>query len=202
MKPLLPILASLAIAIAQQPQPPAAQSDFASDPVAFQLTALRDAFAAKLAAAGVACPIAPPKLILQNVKSWGTYDSQANTLTTPLWQQLSPQEQSSFYRIAGPSNPFTREDERREFESGIHHWVFIHELSHCGPKSVSTSTKTACSYAPRIRRANRIALAYWRETGQQTSPITSVEHFEDIQKFETVPMPQGQDARRILQHQL
>jgi hypothetical protein len=194
MKPLLPILASLAIAISPQAQSvpaqsTAAQPDLASDPVAFQLTTLRDAFAAKLSAAGVACPIPPPKLILQNVKSWGNYDSQANTLTTPLWQQLSPQEQSSFYRIAGP-NP-TREDERREFESGIHHWVFIHELSHWAQICLH-------QYEDRMPYdleygANRIALAYWREADNKLLNHI-LEHFEDIQKFETTPLPQGQDV--------
>lgn len=171
------------------PPPPTQTPDISTDPIAVQLTTLRDTFAKKLADAGATCTIAPPKLIFQNVKSLANYDTEANTLTTTLWQQLSTQEKSSFYRLAGP-NP-TLEDAHREFETGIHHWVFIHEMSHWAQ---------ACLHQNEDRMpydyeygANRIAMSYWHEADKKLLEHI-VKHFEDVQNYETSPVPQGQEV--------
>jgi hypothetical protein len=199
MKPFLSILAILtltAVPLRAQTTPtpiptpiPSPIPDPSTDPVAIQLTALRDAFAKKLADTGTVCPIAPPKLLLQNVNTWAHYDAEANTLTTPLWQQLTRQDQSAFYRLAG-SNP-TLEDAHREFEIGIHHWVFIHEMSHWAQ---------ACLHQDEDRMpydyeygANRIAIAFWRETDNKLLEHV-VQHYEDVIKYQTSPVPLDQEV--------
>ncbi len=197
MKPFLSILASLTLAAAHlyaqttpAPRPvPAPALDPSTDPVAIELTTLRDSFAKKLVDAGTVCHISPPKLLLQNVNAWAHYDAEANTLTTPLWQQLTRRDQSAFYRLAG-ANP-TLEDAHREFETGIHHWVFIHEMSHWAQ---------ACLHQDEDRMpydyeygANRIAMAFWRETDNKLLDHI-VEHYQDVLKYQTSPVPDGQEV--------
>ncbi len=152
------------------------------------LTNLRDAFVKKLAAAGGKCPIAPPKLLLQNVKSWGNYDPDTNTLTTPLWSQLGDADKSLFLRMAGPNA--TDDAAHTEFETGIHHWVFIHEMGHWAQTCMG-SAKGESHYRVEYG-ANRIALAYWRERDPAL-----IEHM--IVRFRRIlqrpsPVPEGQTA--------
>jgi hypothetical protein len=123
------------------------------------LTKARDEFAKELALAGVKCPIGLPKVLLKDVKSWGHYDSDTNTLTTPLWSQLSDEQKGLFTRLAGPSA--TEGAARAEFETGIHHWVFVHELGHW-TQTCTDSNKGKSHYEVEFG-ANRIAMAYWRE---------------------------------------
>src|SRR5580704_1857841 len=140
-------------------QAPAAGSVTQTSADSAALTTLREEFAKELAAAGVKCPITPPKLSLKDVKSWGHYDPDTNTLTTPLWSQLSDEEKGLFTRLAGPNA--TEDAVRAEFETGIHHWVFVHELGHW-TQTCTDSNKGKSHYEVEFG-ANRIAMAYWRE---------------------------------------
>ena len=72
------------------------------------------------AAAGFACPIAPPMILVVDVPSFGNYDPQSNTLNTPAWEQLTDGERSRFYRLLGPGT--SEAAARGEFETGAHHW--------------------------------------------------------------------------------
>jgi len=47
-----------------------------------QVTALRDAFVKEAIAAGFECAIQPPRIVVEDVPSFGMYDPETNTLTT------------------------------------------------------------------------------------------------------------------------
>ena len=153
------------------------------------LNKLRDEFAKRLADVGVNCRIAPPTLRLQNVKSWGNYDPDTNTLTTPLWSQLDDEDKSLFTRLAGPTA--TEDAAHAEFETGIHHWVFVHEMGHWA-QTCQDLIKGKSHYAVEYG-ANRIALAYWRERDPE---IVShmVGRFQSILNRRPTPVPSGQSA--------
>ena len=93
-----------------------------------QVTALRDAFAKAAAQTNLKCSIPPPTIVIEDVPSYGSYDPEKNTLTTPAWPQLSNEEKTIFYHVKGPGT--TEANAREEFEKGVHHWVVIHELGH------------------------------------------------------------------------
>ncbi len=157
--------------------------------VRVEATALRDAFVKATVAAGMSCPIAPPKIVVEDVPSYGQYDPETNTLKTSAWELLSEEEKGGFFRMLGPGT--TEEAARREFEIGAHHWVLVHELGHwwqaCRGVKV---TKDGYAYEA---GANRIATAYWRE--HDPSVIAHQKAvFEMVQAHLPNPVPAGQGA--------
>ena len=106
------------------------------------MTSMRDEFVKATVEAGFPCPIPPPTILVVNVPSFGNYDPQSNTLETPAWEQLTDDEKGRFYRLLGPGT--TEAAARGEFETGAHHWVFVHEMGHwwqaCRGSSIVTST--------------------------------------------------------------
>lgn len=124
-----------------------------------QMTSLRDEFAKATVKAGFVCPIAPPTIVVVDVPSFGNYDPESNTLETPAWEQLTDGERGRFYRILGPGT--TEAAARAEFETGAHHWVFVHEMGHWWQACrgvVSRDKHYAVEFG-----ANRIAAAFWRQ---------------------------------------
>ncbi len=142
-----------ALSLSAQTTPPAAPD---LTDLRAQLTTLRDAFAQEARAAGLPCSIPLPALVLHHIPSYGNYDPETNTLTTPDWSQLTAPEAALFFRIAGPGA--TPEAARQEFETDAHHWIFVHELGHW------TQTCRHLRLEPYALElgANRIAAAYWR----------------------------------------
>jgi hypothetical protein len=164
-------------------------ADPPTDPVAIELTALRDSFANQLTLAGFDCSIEPPELLLKNVKSWGNYDPKTNTLTTPLWQQLTDEDKPVFFRLAGPAA--TEETAHREFEIGIHHWVFIHEMGHWVQACLQQNEDRE-AYSIEYG-ANRTAMAYWRETDPKLVEHM-ISHFQALLKSAPSPIPKGKSV--------
>ena len=93
-----------------------------------RMTALRDAFVHSVHEAGFTCPIAVPPILVEDVPSFGSYDTETNTLRTSAWSLLKPAESEMFFRLMGPNA--TETDAKQEFEDGVHHWVIVHELGH------------------------------------------------------------------------
>lgn len=157
-----------------------------------RLTTLRDAFVKQTVTEGFDCAIKPPVIVLKPVPSFGNYDDDDNTLTTPAWHQLSPEEKALFHRLAGPN----ADDDaaRATFESGTYRWVFIHEMGHWWQ---------ACKHANVDRQhyqqeyeANRIAAAYWRQT--DPAFLAQMNHrFEGLLKNFPNPLPAGADPERF-----
>ena len=51
-----------------------------------QATALRDSFVKATLTAGVGCPSTPPKIAVEDVPSYASYDSETNILNTGTWE--------------------------------------------------------------------------------------------------------------------
>jgi hypothetical protein len=153
------------------------------------MTKLRDDFVKATADVGFTCPIAPPTISVVDIPSYGNYDPQTNTLETPAWEQLSEAERGRFFRLLGPGT--TEAAAREEFETGAHHWVFIHEMGHWW-QACRGVVDRGKHYAIEFG-ANRIAAAYWKDHDPQV-----VAHqravFEGILKRH--PNPVG-DAQNI-----
>jgi hypothetical protein len=139
--------------------------------------------------AGMSCPIAPPKIVVKDVPSYGNYDSATNTLTTSAWEQLTDEEKSGFFQMLGPGT--TEDAARAEFEMGAHSWVFVHELGHWW-QACRNVPETGSGYAIESG-ADRVAAAYWRE--HDASIIAHQRGvFEFIQSHVPRPVPAGQSV--------
>ncbi len=133
------------------------------------------------------CKIAPPKLVIANVPSFGSYDPDTNTLTISSWSLLKPEERSIFYQAHGPHT--TDLDARADFEAGVHHWVAVHELGHWW-QACRGVVDNGKHYAMESG-ANRIAAAYWREHDPAII-AHQTDVFEAILKRWPNPVPPGQ----------
>jgi len=154
-----------------------------------KMTALRDEFVKATVEAGFSCAIAPPKVVVEDVPSYGNYDPPTNTVQTAGWELMSDRERGLFYQLAGTGA--TEAAARAEFETDAHRWIFVHELGHWWQ---------ACRGVPHDGRhyakeygANRIATAYWRERDRAI-----VAHmrgaFEMVLAHSPNPVPAGQDV--------
>jgi hypothetical protein len=157
--------------------------------VRVEATALRDEFVKATVAAGMSCPIAPPKIVVEDVPSYGQYDPEMNTLKTSAWELLSDEEKSGFFRMLGPGA--TEDAARKEFEIGAHHWVFVHELGHWWQECRGVKV-TKDGYAFEAG-ANRVAAAYWREKDAAVIAHQKAV-FEMVQAHVPNPVPTGQSA--------
>ena len=153
---LLTVLAPR-FAISQNSPAPRPPTDPAITAVTAQLTTLRDSFVSAVSAAGFPCPIAPPTIVIEDIFSYGAYEPTSNTLTVTAWELLKDNEKARFYRIAGPDAKEAAA--RKEFETGVHHWVIVHELGHWyqACRHLQNDHHYAFESA-----ANRIAAAWWR----------------------------------------
>jgi hypothetical protein len=152
-----------------------------------RLTALRDSFVQQTTVSGVTCPIPPPTIVLTDKASFGSYEPETNTLETPKWQQLTADERSVFFQLAGP-NAETKAA-REVFEGAAHRWIFIHEMGHWWQ---------ACTHANQKRQhyqveydANRIAAAYWRESDPNFMN-NMLAGFQHMLEHTPDPVPAGQ----------
>ena len=160
---LFAILALTTCAVVQAQTTPLAQT--APDPAVTastmqQLIARRDDFAQKAKSIRPGCTLAPPKIEITDVPSFGNYDPDTNTLRTSAWWLLNADQKKLFFHLAGPD----ADDHaaQRVFEHGTYSWVFVHELGHWWQACID-SVKSKTHYQ-REYDANRIAAAYWRET--------------------------------------
>jgi hypothetical protein len=154
-----------------------------------QAIALRDSFVRATVAAGMSCPTAPPKIVVKDVPSYGSFDPVTNTLTTGAWEQLTDEEKGTFLRMLGPGT--TDDAARAEFEIGANHWVFMRELVGWW-QACRKVAEIASKYAYESG-VNRIAAAYWRE--HDASIITHQRGvFESIESNVPSPVPAGQSV--------
>jgi hypothetical protein len=162
-----------------------------------ELTARRDAFIKATEASGLTCAVAPPKLVVEDVPSYGSYNPETNTFRTSLWELLRPEERGLFFRMADAANKTHDSDEvaaRREFETGVHHWVFIHELGHwwqaCRKVNGDERQPWAIEY-----EADRIAAAYWRQADAAVADHMD-EGFQVIVAHTPNPVPAGKEPEK------
>jgi hypothetical protein len=183
-----------AISIAQVPVSYDAAAIDSAKPIAMvQLVQLRDSFVKATAASGLTCAIDPPKLVIEDVPSYGSYDPDTNTLRSSLWELLKPEERGIFFRMADAAAKKHGSGEaaaRHEFEIGVHHWVFVHELGHWWQacRKVNDNRKPyQFEY-----EADRIAAAYWNENDPSIARHMD-EGFKSIVAHMPNPLPPGQE---------
>jgi hypothetical protein len=152
-----------------------------------KMTVLRDEYVARLKADGFVCPIAAPKIVVEDVPSMGQYDDETNTLRTTDWTLLNPQERAFMRHLAGPD---AQEPEMRAvFEKAAHQWIFVHELGHWW-QACRGYTPTHTHYQVESG-ANRIALAYWRERDPSVETLMA-RLFHQVIDTMPSPVPAGE----------
>lgn len=165
------------------------QTDSASGKVMKQLVGLRDNFIGQIEAMGYHPSLKPPEIIMDNPPSYGSYDDATNTLHTSDWNTLPDQDKAVFVK-GGKTFGYSGEI---YFESSAHRWIFIHELGHWWR---ACQHQTADPYSSEMA-ANRIDIAYWRETDTAYSAF-SRKKFENYLKVIPDPVPPGQDKQKYL----
>jgi hypothetical protein len=151
------------------------------------MTTLRDTFVKATVEAGFACPIAPPKILVEDAPSFGSYDPKTNTLKTSGWNRMTDAERNLFFHLLGPGT--TEEAARAEFETGVHHWVFVHELGHWW--QACRGVVDGKEHYRREFEADRIAAAYWQEHDPEVV-VHQRAVFETLLKRTPNPVPEGQ----------
>ena len=156
-----------------------------------KLITLRDNFINQIKALGFKPTLPAPKIVLDNPRSFGNYDSSENILHTTDWKTLPPEAQEVFMSLAArQGNGETAQD---AFEKSTHQWIFIHELGHWWR---ACEHQKALPYDEEMA-ANRIATAYWRE---QDSAFMNFQlgKFQNFIKRFPSPVPAGQSKRNFL----
>lgn len=196
---MLSLLLNLGAAVGAQAPPSydAKMIAVAKTAATLELMERLNAFVKATTASGLTCAIAPPKLVIEDVPSYGSYDPDTNALRSSLWELLQPKERGIFFRMAAAAQgPGPEPDEaaaRREFETGVHHWVFVHELGHWWQacRKVNDGRKPyAFEY-----EADRIAAAYWREHDPAVAHHMD-EGFQVIVAHSPNPVPPGQETAK------
>jgi hypothetical protein len=176
-----------ACAFAQAAAPETPQAERAT--TLANATARRDAFIARIHAAGFACPIAAPAIVVEDVPSWGQYNDANNTLRTSDWTVLRPEEKAFFVHLAGPGADDAAA--RAVFEKAAHGWIFVHELGHWW--QACRGFLADHSHYQVESGANRIALAYWRETDPEIAALM-MSLFHGVLDHAPSPVPAGQSV--------
>ena len=144
----------------------------------------------QLKAEGFQPSLAPPKIVLDNPPAYGRYEDDENILHISVWSALKPDQQARFDRLAAAIGG--QQTGEQQFDESIHHWVFIHELSHwwqaCQHKI--GEDHYAVEYG-----ANRIAAAYWRMKDPALMERTE-RRMAGVQSVLTSPVPAGKDEKQ------
>jgi hypothetical protein len=171
---------------AQTPVPPM----IALGATQVEATALRDAFSSRVRSAGFDCPLPVPTIVIEDVPSFGQYQSETNVVRTSDWKLLTPQEKAMFVQLVGPGKS---EDDARHLFEVAHQWIFIHELGHWW-QACSGGNDGRSHYQVEYG-ANRIALSYWREVKPQIAE-TMKPIFQSVVDHASNPVPSGQSVER------
>jgi hypothetical protein len=155
-----------------------------------QLVALRDSFVSQIKPEGFR-PSLPPQIVIDNPPSYGRYQNDQNLLHISAWNNLPPDQEARFERLAGMLH--NGQSPKELFEEGVHRWVFVHELGHwwqaCQHKI--TDDHYAVEYG-----ANRITAAYWRRKDPAFMERRA-KHFRAIMALATNPVPAGESKEKF-----
>ena len=154
-----------------------------------EVTAIRDAFIARVGTLGLQCAIAPPRILVEDVPSYGQYDDSSNTLRTSDWNLLNPHEKGFAHAIAPPGS-----DEatvRATFQDVAHRWIFVHELGHWWQACEKADTASGRQPYAIEYEADRIAMAYWNAV-DPTLPAKMVVIAQSVIDHAPNPLPAGQ----------
>ncbi|MDQ2720661.1 MAG: hypothetical protein M3Z26_13010 [Bacteroidota bacterium] len=163
----------------------------ANDTTLQKLITLRDSFINQIKVFSFNPSLPPPKIVLDNPRSFGNYDSAENILHSTDWKTLPPEAKRLFESLASQmGNGETPED---VFEKGTHEWIFIHELGHWWR---ACQHQKALPYDEEMA-ANRIATAFWRERDTMLMNF-QLNVFKGFIAHIPSPVPAGQSKRDFL----
>ena len=170
---------------------PTVSAQMSNDSILKMQAALRDDYINKIKAMGFIPSLSPPKIILDNPRSWGNYDDSANTIETCVWQTLPPEQRAVFADFANKTgNGMTAE---RFFQLAVYQWIFVHELSHWWREC---QHQTAEPYENE-KAANRLASTYWREQDSSFYRFM-LGVFKGVVENSPSPVPSGQLKEKYL----
>ena len=152
---------------------------------------LRNSFVERAKSAGFKCSIPPPEIKLDEVTSFGEYNSAKNTVTVSEWDKIPREERGFFAMLAGKGASV--DSARQTFETVVHKFVFVHELGHWTQVCRGWSSHKG-HYTTELD-ANRVAVAYWREVDPSVLKVMT-RCFEPFVASMPSPCPAGQDERK------
>jgi hypothetical protein len=191
---LIAILSFMVVSFSLSAQTAAAKpaiNTSSDEAVMKQLTDLRDSFINQLKAEGFQPSLTPPKIVLDNPPSFGRYEDDENILHIAVWSALKPDQQARFERLAAAIG--SQQTGEQQFEESIHHWVFVHELSHWWQ---ACQHKIGDDHYAVEYGANRIAAAYWRLKDPALMERTE-KRMAGVQSVLTSPVPAGQTENKF-----
>lgn len=156
-----------------------------------QLTQLRDGFVSQIKAEGFHPRLAPPAILLDNPPAYGRFENDRNVVHIAAWPALNGEQRARFVRLA----KLLRNERTPEqvFDDSVHHWVFVHELSHWW--QLCENTINGSHYSVEYG-ANRIAAAFWRLKDPEFMRATE-NRMSKAFKFLPVPLPNGQEKEKF-----
>ena len=172
---------------AAPPMPDAAKIEASKAATLVKMTAVRDQVIAKIHAAGFTCPIAAPTIVVEDVPSFGQYADETNTLRTTDWTVLNDHERAFMFQLAGPGADEAAVEAM--FEKAAHGWIFVHELGHWW--QACRGFMATHSHYDVEAGANRLSLAYWRET-DPSLPTLMMGLFNEVLEHQPSPVPPGE----------
>ena len=126
-----------------------------------QITAIRDDFVKRVHSSGLACALQPPRMEVREVASFGEYDAATNTVASTDWTLLSSEQRAIFFKMAGPNA--NAKAAHATFEETMHRSMLVHELAHWWEACHKVGDAGHVPPFQQGVRADRIAVAYWRE---------------------------------------
>ena len=147
----------------------------------------RDAFIDRIGEDGFYCRLPAPALVVADTPLFGEYEKVTDTIVTPDWSQLTPDERAIFIELSADKSDKSAQD---VFEMEAHDWIMIVETVRWWENCKQLSLKLT-PYQAEVQ-AVRVALAYWKETSEDDV----LAKLNDIwAKLENEPslVPSGQD---------
>jgi hypothetical protein len=120
---------------------------------------VRDAFIDRIGEDGFYCRLPAPAIVVADTPLFGEYEKNTDTIVSPDWTQLTPEEKAVFHDIAGPGS--TDPQAEQAFEMEAHKWILIVETVRWWEACKQLTLKLT-PYQAELQAA-RVTLAYWRE---------------------------------------
>jgi hypothetical protein len=149
---------------------------------------VRDAFIDRIGEDGFYCRLPAPGIVVADTPLFGEFEKVTDTLVTPDWKQLKPEETAVFYMLAGPGA--TEDQAKGLFDVEAHHWMVVAETVHWWENCKNLTLKLT-PYERELAGV-RVALAYWKEHDPEVvAKMTAIAATLDK---EPSPVPAGQDV--------
>ena len=116
------------------------------------------------------------------------YSEKENVVNLPLWQQVIPDQQAFFTKLAGGD-----EEGQIVFGNLFNGYYLPHELGHA---LAQAANKTIAGHYENEYFANTVAVLYWRKTKHFDDLEQSYQYAKKLLSQITSPVPEGQDEKK------